>query len=389
MKQTGKRLTAILLALTCGLSLIGCAGQDGNSNTESSDIAASQEQELQDMKNSLSDVISNSGFKGITFVSRNDETLLLKSTGFSDEERTEQLDENTAFCLADNTKQFTAAAVMWMLHREKVSIADKLSKFFPDCAYGDRVSIHQLMCMRSGIPDYLTTTDKNGTHSLLPSDQLPVSVSEKAGAEKNKKAIQDYILSRELSFRPGTKAEYSNSNYFLLARIIEIVSGKTFEEYVQQYVFDPLEMKQTGFTETYDGTLACTVMKDTGQEYVYYPGVGFGSMNLVSTLHDLRLWAASFRTYLVLTKDDIADMVYNNSDKSDAFSYGYGLMLDQYEEAFFHTGTAASFASMLYVRKTENTCFILLTNHPDTNIELVGTRLANVLFPGAETLDEE
>ena len=381
-----KRLFALLLSLACMLSLTACAGQgDASKAGSGSDLEEQQE----DITKSLENVIETTGFKGIVLVTRGDETLLLKSNGYADKARTLPLDENTPFCLADNTKQFTAAAVMRLLHQDKIRITDNLSKYFPDCPYADQVNIHQLLCMRSGIPDYLTETDKDGSWSLLSDDRLPVSVSESAGAAKNKETIESYILSRELRFKAGTKAEYSNSNYFLLARIIEIASGKTFEEYVRENVLSPLEMTRTGFVEDMKDQLPESLVTDTGEEYVYWPGVGFGCENMVSTLHDLKLWEESFWNYRLFTKDIITDMIYNNSDKKDAFSYGYGLMPDdEYGEAFFHSGKAASFASMLYVNRADHTGFILLTNRPETDIKVVGSGLVNNLSPGIEIAEE-
>lgn len=364
-----KKLFSLSLACLLAVSATACAQQDQTPTESSLSGDVSQTVPEDNTAKELQKVLEDSEFKGIAYITKNGKVLLSKSTGTSDKTGKNAVNENTLFRIASNSKQFTAAAIMLLVQEGKLSVSKKISTYFPSCSYGSKVTIHQLLCMRSGIPDYITLKD----------GKLPFAATQNASAAENKKAIEEYILSRELSFKPGVEMEYSNSNYFLLARIVEIVSGMSYEDYLTEKFFKPLQMTQTGFADTFSGELAEEMAVNRQQAYLLYPGMSFGAGSIISNVHDLNLWLNSLTDYPILSKEVVTDMAYSNSNPGDALQYGYGLMIDASGNAFFHTGTLSAYSSMLYVNQVTNTKMILLSNYPGKEIEAVGTGLINYL----------
>jgi CubicO group peptidase (beta-lactamase class C family) len=167
---------------------------------------------------------------GNILVARNNEVLYRGSFGFADCENRIPNGPKTRFKIGSVTKQFTAAAILLLQSRGKLDVRDKIARFLPDYPGGGKISIHHLLCHSSGIPNY---TDVPGFLSMVAAP-----------------ASQDRIIrvfrDKKLRFKPGTKAEYSNSGYTLLGRIIEAASGVSYGEFVRTNILEPLSLRDTG-----------------------------------------------------------------------------------------------------------------------------------------------
>lgn len=378
-----KRLAAALLAAVCALSFTACSGQSDDKNnkneSKSSTLSDDESSDSRSVSEKLSDVLKEYNFSGCAYISKGGQELLSTGRGYADAKGTKEIDQNTVFYIGDISKSFTAGAVMLLIEQGKLSITDRLEKFFPDCAYGKNVILHQLLCMRSGIKDYLGYTDKDGTYHFYTSDELPVSISEKAGADENKKAIEKFILESELSFEPDSKTENSNSNYFLLARIVEKVSGMSFEDFVSKNFLEPLKMTRTGFSDSFSGETAEDLKSDESMKHLFRSGATFGCADMVSCASDLVLWEGSLIEGTILSKETVADMYYEHSKNPNGTYYGYGLMTDGTGSVFFYSGGISSFSSMIYADTFTDTRMVLLSNDPDVSIASVGTGLVKTL----------
>ena len=141
----------------------------------------------------------------------------------------------TKFHLASVSKPFTAVAILLLEEKGLLSVQDPLTKFIPDYPRGDEITIHNLLVHTSGIKN-VNVFGNYDRESKFP--QTP---------EKLVKLFKD----KPLDFNPGEKYSYSNSNYNLLAFIIEKVSGKSYGEFLKENIFNHLNMKDTG----HDGTV--------------------------------------------------------------------------------------------------------------------------------------
>ncbi len=227
-------------------------------------------------------------------------------------------------------------------------------------------------------------TDGNGNHLALTKSQLAYKVSADMSKEENLKTVMNYIFSQKLTFKPGSQFEYSNSNYLLLAKIVEQVSGMSYEEYLRKHIFQPLGMEHTGFVDDMDSfsNLAQPKKTESGLEYLSYPGMSFGAGNMVSSVNDMAKWLDELTAPKILTKEIINSMSKNRSSEDDTMQYGFGLMVSRDDEYVYHSGYIPSFASMVLVSPEKNLKIILFTNCPTVNPEGIAKRLYNELTEG-------
>ncbi len=170
-------------------------------------------------------------------VVRDGKVLLAKGYGFANVELGTRATADTVYEILSVTKQFTAAAILLLVEDGKIGLDDAVVKYLPDSptAWTD-ITVRHLLTHTSGVEDY---TDIPPFFEQLPLDASPDELLKAAGE-------------RPLQFKPGTQWRYSNSNYYLLGQIIERVSGKKYEEVLQERIFQPLAMTGTRMNDCRD-----------------------------------------------------------------------------------------------------------------------------------------
>lgn len=376
-------ISTVCVILFSSLLLCACGNNEAErsavSTVESSAASAkidesSAEETKSGLTESIAELIEEQDFVGEVYVVQNGEVVFDSGTDLDDSD----CDENTVFKIASNTKQFTAAGILILQQDGKLDVNDKLDQYLPECSFASKVTIHNSLSMRSGIPDYMGYTDEYGNHLALMEEQLGFRVSKDAEAEENVASIYDFLSQQELSFAPDSQFEYSNSNYFLLAKIIEKVSGQTYEEFLTERIFAPLSMDSTGFTDSYDirnADIAKATQNDPNTEYLNYPGLSFGAGNIMSNAKDLSAWLEELDQHKILSKESADRMMKNDSADDDTMQYGYGLMIDEQNGFVWHTGLIPSFASMTLTSTDGNIRIILLTNEPMNDPTILGTKI--------------
>lgn len=183
-------------------------------------------------------------FYGVVLASENGKVIYEKAFGLANADYKIPNQLNTRIGIASITKQMTIVILNRQIEANKISLADKLSKYIPDFPNGDKITIEMLARHRSGIP-----------HRVMPPEAESLAYSSAEFVEKVKQA--------KLAFEPGTQRLYSSAGFAVLARVLEIASGKTYSQLLQEYVFAP-----AGMTDTldFDGEL---VMERRAQDY--YP----------------------------------------------------------------------------------------------------------------------
>ena len=166
----------------------------------------------------------------VVLITKDGQPLFQKCVGSANREAGTLADPETKFRIGSVTKQFTAAAILKLQETGKLSVDDKLNKYFPDFPRGDEVTLHHLLTHTSGMQSY---TSKPAFALRV---MQPIEVSALI------KEIQDY----DFDFDPGEKWAYCNSGYLILGRIVEIVSGQSYGDYLQETLFQPLGMTHTG-----------------------------------------------------------------------------------------------------------------------------------------------
>jgi len=147
--------------------------------------------------------------------------------GFKDAAKLKPIDPETHFEIGSVTKQFTAAAILQLKEQGKLSLDDTLAKYLPGFPHSSEISIRQLLNQTSGLADYFSVSGFDA-HDL-------------GGFEK----IVSLIDKEPLKFMPGQSFDYSNTNYIALGRVVEVVSGESYRQYIQRHLFDPAGMSQS------------------------------------------------------------------------------------------------------------------------------------------------
>lgn len=183
-------------------------------------------------------------FYGVVVASENGKVIYEKAFGLANADYKIPNQLNTRIGIASITKYMTVVILNRLIEEKKIALEDKLTKYIPDFPNGDKITIQILRNHRSGI-----------SHRVMPPEAESVAYSSAEFVEKVKQA--------KLEFEPGTQRLYSSAGYAVLARVLEIVSGKTYSQLLQEYVFTP-----AGMTDSldFDGEL---VMERRAQDY--YP----------------------------------------------------------------------------------------------------------------------
>ena len=311
-------------------------------------------------------------FVGSAIVVKNDKTVYSKAFGKADNEHDNEI--TTVFRIASDTKQFTAAAIMLLDEQGKLSVKDTLDKYFPTYSHGKEITLHQLLCMRSGLMDYTDLMaydipDENGNYQYALTDD---------DAEENEARILKMAFEQELVFTPGSQYKYCNTNYFLLAKIIEQVSGMTYEEFLTKNIFEPLEMKATGFYDSYavEGMVVAQPMREMSlSRFFLPPSASLGAGDMLSNAVDLQKWVKVFEGGSILSDDIIKAMTTNYSGEDDAIAYGYGWMIA--DDGIYHGGTLLPYNSAIYILPDEKTSVILLSNDSHSDMTGVAKQIKN------------
>lgn len=300
----------------------------------------------------------NGMFNGNILIAENGEIIYHKSIGTTDFENSKPLNINTSFCLGSISKQFTAMGIMVLEEMDKLNYSDTLGEIFPELPeYLHKITIKNLLQHTSGLK---RTHYQN--HDGLMNDEI-FQILMKTEGDK-------------LMFEPGTDLSYSNTAYILLAIIIEKVSGKTYEEFLQEYVWQPLGMTHT-FVMSQD---------DYGRQDIAigYDGFGnkddfnvltYGTNGVYSTTEDLFRWSQSMSTNKIIplaskevsyqpatsTSGEILDL----SMRDNIFSYGFGQYIyrDSLEGIIGHSGAFGGFYNILMKDLESNRDVVVLTNN--------------------------
>ena len=232
------------------------------------------------MEQVVQSYVSNKTFMGSVLVVRDKTVLLDKGYGSADLEWDIPNSPTTKFRLGSITKQFTAASILLLEERGKLNINDPVKKYMADApAAWDKVTIYNLLTHTSGIPSFTGFPDYESTEAFATTPEKLVA----------------RFRDKPLEFQPGEKFAYDNSGYVLLGYLIEKISGETYAQFVQENIFTPLQMKDSG----YDSNSAIIMHRasgySNGKEGIENAGyihmsIPFAAGSLYSTVEDLARW---------------------------------------------------------------------------------------------------
>ena len=297
----------------------------------------------------LSALAGQGRFAGSVLVARDGKVIVSKGYGLANVELDVPNTPQTKFRLGSITKQFTAAAILLLQERGKLSVQDPICKYVDNCpAAWSEVTIHHLLSHTGGIPNFTSFPD------YVPKMMMPVTTQEMIARFKNK----------PLDFKPGEKWAYSNSGYFLLGAIIEKASGESYESFLQKNIFDPLKMTSSGY-DHFD-----TILKKRATGYSLTKGKMVNSAyldmtqpysagSLYSTVEDLFSWnEALYAGKLLSAKSREAMMTPVKND----YAYGLGVQTKSGPKMISHGGGINGFATFIARFPDEKVTVVVLRN---------------------------
>lgn len=250
----------------------------------------------------------------------------------------------------------------------KLSVIDKLSKFFPNYPKGDSITLHMLLNHTSGIKEF----------SQYPGIFKTVNIN-----ETSKDSIVNLFMKLPFNFSPGTFWGYSNTGYILLGYIIEQVSGQSYGEYINQNLFQKAGMfnsgiynqdsvikyRADGYTQTSKGLIRHTEIPFN---------LGFSDGGLFSTLNDLFSWTIALNSYKIIGQFSLSRM--NKPNQKDRGA-GYGIFIDRSfdRKVRFHTGNIPGYSSVMLTYPDDEVTIIILANR-ETNLDFLPKGIAAIMF---------
>lgn len=289
-----------------------------------------QKQQHRQLDSIFSVMANQNQFNGVVFIADRGKTILKKAYGYRDEARNASNDTKTTFELASCSKQFTATAIMLLKRQGKLSYADKLSTYFPSLAFWDKVTIGHLLRHTSGVPEFLVTMSNVWDATKIAS---------------NEDLINFYAARKDtLEFEPGSRHHYSNTNYVLLASIIERVTEEKYGDFLTANIFRPLKMKNTfvyngrqnpqsldnhatGYIWARNSFEKVTLDDPRyGDRSVYYLDGIIGAAKINSNVEDLSKWVMALNANTLLSKSEFEEMsAITQTSKGKNIPYGFGL----------------------------------------------------------------
>ena len=319
-------------------------------------LAVVERQRIQSQSEIFYDsMLEGSGFNGGMIVAKGGNIIFEKYKGFVNIDGKDSINASTSLHIASVSKTFTAMAVLKLQELGKLNIDDSVTHFFPDFNYPG-VTVKTLLNHRSGLPNYLYFMEDAGWNkdSVIENKDVLKWLVFKKGMLKN-------IAS------PNKRFTYCNTNFALLALIIEKVSGKTYPQFMQENIFDPLGMKNTFVHFKGDNKIRSKSFDWRGREIPdnFLDDV-YGDKNIYSTPRDLLIWdrALSDTVFLTAKSLELAYTPYSN-EKPGIKNYGLGWRMNNYEDGkkiIFHNGWwHGNNAAFIRVLKDDAT-IILISN---------------------------
>ena len=296
----------------------------------------------------------NARFNGNVLVAHNGKILYHASFGVADYKTKAELTDSSEFQLGSVSKQFTAVAVMMLKEQGKLDYDDSIQRFFPDFPYRG-VTVGMLLAHRSGLPNYIYLCGNVCTDQSTLMDNMQVV---------------DMLIKYHPPkyFPPNHKFEYSNTNYCVLAAIVEKVSGVSFAEFLRYKIFMPLGMTHTYI---YDKNDTIVPNRVTGYNanyrkagYDFLDGV-VGDKGIYSTAEDVFKWDQALYTDKLLKQATLQEAFKPHSRWVNEHNYGYGwrLCIFDGDTLVYHDGWWHGFnAAFMRDVKGKNT-IIVLSNH--------------------------
>jgi CubicO group peptidase (beta-lactamase class C family) len=300
------------------------------------------------------------GFNGNVLVAKKGKIIYQNSFGWADYLHRDSLKINSVFELASVTKPMTATGILMLVEEGKVKLDQEVKEFFPEFPYTG-ITVRMLLAHRSGMMNYVYFTD---------------NIWKKNRKDERKGISNMDVMNLIAEHKPAPYTQpdrvfhYNNSNYMVLAAIIEKVSGQTYAEFMKERIFKPSGMKSTAVYSKaqYDKIPVDVIGHDRTWRYSVVQNFldgPVGDKGIYSTVHDLFLFDRALRKGRLLKKSTL-DSAYAGHNKVERghFNYGFGWRLFEGDghKVAYHTGWWHGFRHIYLRDLTSDVTIVLLSN---------------------------
>lgn len=304
-------------------------------------------------------------------VAKNGVPIYQKAFGKANLELATPMTINNVFQIGSITKQFTAVAILMLEEQGKLQLNDNIQKFIPDYpTAGNTITIHHLLNHTSGIKNS-TPVGKQG--AISKTDMTPDE-------------LINYFKNTPLNFTPGNSFKYSNAGYIILGRIIEVVSRQSYSQFIEQQIFNKLNMSSSSY-----GNMKSIIknrIPGYQMEQNTFVNADYMSLTLpysagsiLSTVNDLLLWQNALNTNNLIKqstfKKAITPTILNNG-KTIPYGYGFRIATIADSHVIAHTGSTKGFKAIALFLPKEQIYIVALTNCNCKNINEISKKIATL-----------
>ncbi|MCS4303274.1 serine hydrolase [Chryseobacterium sp. BIGb0232] len=300
-------------------------------------------------------------FSGTVLVAEKGKIIFEKSYGYRNGPKKEKNTNKSLYRIFSTTKMFTSTVILKLEEEGKLSISDKLSKYYPDFPKGDSITIANLLSHTSGIPN------ETGSENTV-----------------DEETFIKYISAKPLNFPPNTKWDYSNSGYYILGYIIKKVTGMDYDKAIESYILKPLQMNHTGFhfnTVTDENkAFGYDFLLDhaSTEAFRFKTDHPFAAGAMYSTVGDLFKFNESFKNNTILEKETTEKMFtpYLN----DHYGLGSDVIINNGKKSVGHGGGGPGYRSIYYKILEDDICFIALSNSTLSHTDIIVPKIENIIY---------
>ena len=348
MKKNGLKLLSLLAAviLLAGSSAVA---MEGLTETDEN-FFVNTDPKYEKLIDRVKKTSHGDSYKGSILLATDDEIILYGGPGSMTTEG-QPVDMHTTYDIGSCSKTFTAVAVFQLAEAGLVSLDDPLSKYFPEYETGKGITVYQLLHMQSGIPDY--TNDSETFWTDTDAEDTEQLVRKFFRDELTDEDFLRNLYAAPLYFTPGTMQSYSNTDYHLLALIVEQVSGMKLNEYLRKHVFEPCGMEHTTSMAVGDETsvpkmftdlLSAGIVNENG--YSLQPNTERGAGGIHTSVADLLAFDKALLSGRLVSSASLEEMTHFDMDYGCAL-YPYG------KNAYGHSGRNGTYTTQNVIIESE------------------------------------
>ncbi len=344
---------------------------------EFSDTTAPEARRIIKSLDSFYNIQVRNGFNGSVLVGYEGKVLYERYFGVCNRSTGLELCEDSPSQLASTSKPFTATAILWLHQHKYLDINDKVIDYIEGFPYKD-VTIKMLLNHRSGIPDYLKFATKYWSRSknMTNEDLLDIFKKHKP----------------RLNSRVDSRFQYSNSNYAILASVLERVTKLPYPQFMKEFIFEPLGLKNTfvydplGFKPE---KIAISYKANWQIDPDMYADGIYGDKGIYSTVNDLYLWDRSFYNHVLLNEETL-EMAYSgySFERPGIKNYGLGWRMNIHPDGrkvVYHNGWWHGNNTVFYRFIQDDFTIIVLGNRYNTKIYSHSQSVYNIVKDNSNT----